>query len=368
MARNSGRSMGLLHTHPAGAGAFSITDDRAETQLADFMQARSGGLAIFALVLCQGILLARAFGTKSLLPVRVVGSTVRGLEDPGENPGSAERFDRQVRAFGANGQQVLNRMSVAIVGLGGTGSVLAQQLAHLGVRRFVLVDPDVVETTNLNRVVGASENSVGSKKVDVSNSLIANIAPSAEVVTISTSVITETARKHLCQADCVFLCTDSHTSRAFVSELAYQYMIPAIDVGVSVSASSETVSAITGRTQMIGPGLPCLLCCNAVHSHRIREELMSPAQRAADPYFIGDAVKQPAVISINSTMVSLAVTMFLSAFTGVPSKARWLTYDGIGGAVRPLATSSDPDCAVCGTHGVLALGDSRKLSFVPNHS
>jgi molybdopterin/thiamine biosynthesis adenylyltransferase len=364
IARASGRSIGLLHTHPIGADAFSVKDDQTETRLLDFMRGRIGDNAAFAFVLCDGVLLARVFGTKSLLPVRVVGSSVSMSKSAHTNADSLQRFDRQVRAFGRDGQDILNGIRVAVVGLGGTGSVTAQQLAHLGVRRFVLIDSDVVESTNLNRIVGANDRSVGRLKVDVCKEMIQNIAPSADVVSVPKSAISDSARAQLCQSDCIFICTDSHTSRAFIAELAYQYMLPAIDVGVSISAQAGIVSAITGRAQMVGPGLPCLLCCNAVHSQRIREELMTPAQRAADPYFIGDSVKQPAVVSINSTVVSLAVTMFLSAFVGLPSKARWLSYDGIAGTTRPLATSSDPGCAVCGPKGVVALGDSSRLSFI----
>lgn len=365
-ARSRGVSLGVLHTHPPGALFFSNTDDHAEQTLAHFMAERSGGLPTFAFVLCEGTLLARVFGTSTVLPVRVVGSNVFVTETKRDLEPLMDKFDRQIRAFGVEGQRLLNQMSIAIVGLGGTGSVLAQQLAHLGLGSFFLIDADTVEETNLNRIVGSTHSSVGVPKVEVSAKLVAAINPGAKVNCLVASVITDEARTLLCQADCIFVCTDSHTSRAFVAELAYQYLIPAIDVGVSISATAGIVSAITGRTQMIGPGMPCLLCCNALNANRIREELMSTEQRAADPYFIGDTVKQPAVISINSTVVSLAVTMFLSAFTGIPAKARWLSYDGISGTVRPLATSPDPDCGVCGVDGVVALGDSRKLTLIPN--
>lgn len=363
-ARTKGMALGVLHTHPSGTHFFSKADDLAEQKLLNFMAERNGGLPTFAFVLCEGRLLARVFGTFDLLPIRVVGPRIVEFNAELQEEPPHERFDRQTRAFGIDGQRVLNRTAVAIVGLGGTGSVLAQQLAHLGVRKFLLIDADVVEESNLNRVVGTTPESVGQYKVDVSAGLISAINPAADITRQAISVMTEEAKALLCNADCIFICTDSHTSRAFVSEFSYQYLVPAVDVGVSVSATAGIVNAITGRTQMIGPGMPCLLCCNALNANRIRQELMTPAQRAADPYFIGDAVKQPAVISINSTMVSLAVSMFLSAFTGVPANARWLSYDGMSGTTRPLATSPDPDCEVCGADGVVAAGDSRTLTLI----
>ena len=53
-----------------------------------------------------------------------------------------ERYDRQVRLFGVDGQHSIASSSVGIVGLGGLGSHVAQQLAHLGVVSYILVDSD----------------------------------------------------------------------------------------------------------------------------------------------------------------------------------------------------------------------------------
>ena len=65
------------------------------------------------------------------------------------------RLDRQ-SFLGATSEQKLAGLTMGLVGLGGGGSHVAQQLAHLGIGRFVLVDPDVVEETNLNRLVGGT--------------------------------------------------------------------------------------------------------------------------------------------------------------------------------------------------------------------
>jgi molybdopterin-synthase adenylyltransferase len=273
-------------------------------------------------------------------------------------------FDRQVRAFGAEGQATLHRMTVAVVGLGGTGSLVAQQLAHLGVGRLTFIDDDVIEATNLNRVVGTTPESVGTSKVEVAQALVQRIRPATTVRALQASVMTPEARDLLCQANCVMVCTDSHASRAFVNELAYQYLVPVIDMGVSISASEGQVTAVGGRTQMVGPGLPCLWCTNAISTRAVREELQSPAERVADPYFQGQGVCQPAVISLNSTMASLAVTMLLGVFTGVPTEPRHQTYDALRGTVRTFAFRGQAGCGICGHDGVTALGDHRSLSLL----
>lgn len=66
--------------------------------------------------------------------------------------------------FGARGQAVLREMAVAVVGAGGGGSLLVQMLGHLGIGRIVVIDYDVVDETNLSRIVGAGPGDVGRLK------------------------------------------------------------------------------------------------------------------------------------------------------------------------------------------------------------
>jgi molybdopterin/thiamine biosynthesis adenylyltransferase len=363
-ARATGRSLAFVHTHPSDFPDFSMSDDETERGLSDFLRERNPEGHSFSIVLCDGIPVARCFGTEERVSIRSVGEKVSTFQDSPEALRASNRYDRQVRAFGEEGQAVLRNLSIAIVGLGGTGSVAAQQLGHLGVGRFVLVDPDLLEDTNLNRVVGTSDVSVGQGKVRIAAALIREINPDTEVHAYKGSAMDPAAIELLQSVNAIFICTDSHVSRAHLSEFSYQYLIPAFDIGVSINARDGVVGAITGRAQMLGPGLPCLTCSNALDPKRIREELMTPEQRAADPYFNEGGVSQPAVISINSAMVSMAVTMFLGAFTAIPVRARWQSYDALSGTVRLLSAKSDVECTICGRAGVVGTGDSRKLTLV----
>jgi molybdopterin-synthase adenylyltransferase len=77
-------------------------------------------------------------------------------------------FTRQTLALGAHGQAALRRLRVGVIGLGGIGSLVSLQLAHLGVGALVLIDGDLVEASNLSRIAGATKDDVGrSHKVDV---------------------------------------------------------------------------------------------------------------------------------------------------------------------------------------------------------
>jgi molybdopterin-synthase adenylyltransferase len=112
---------------------------------------------------------------------------------------------------------------------------------------------------------------------------------------------------------------------------------------------------------MLAPGLPCLACTGALDGDQIRREMMSPDQRAADPYIVGAHEPQPAVMSLNSTVSSLAATMFMAAVTAVPAHARFQLYDGVRGTVRPTSANVHDRCIVCSREGAFAKGLSWPL-------
>jgi hypothetical protein len=245
-------------------------------------------------------------------------------------------------------------MRVGIVGLGGTGPIVLEQLAHLGVRRFLLMDPDVVEPTNLNRLVGATGADVGKPKVEVAATYAKRINPSADIETRRGSVLLAREAEELVATDFVFGCTDSQGSRAVLNQFAYQYLVPVIDMGVAIVIAGGRVSHIAGRTQMLAPGLGCLVCGDLLNPEAVRVDLLTDFERAADPYVVGVHEPAAAVVSLNATVASMAVTMFLAAALSVPSQARLLNYNGVTGASRPATISPHPTCIACSRSGALA--------------
>jgi molybdopterin/thiamine biosynthesis adenylyltransferase len=274
-----------------------------------------------------------------------------------------QAHDRQIRTFGEEGQRILGKLNVAVIGAGGTGSVTVQQLVHLGVSQFLLIDPDVVEETNLNRLVGATPRDVGNTpKVEVAARTIRSVRPNAKVVSIRGDVTEEGIAKRLRDVDFIFCCTDSHASRHLINQLSYQYLIPAIDVGVAINRARDDLVQMAGRVTMLGPGLPCLWCAEQLDPNQVRRDLMNAEQREADPYIIGfSGIVQPSVISLNSTVASLAVTMFLSAVVGVPSSGRYVVYDGNRSRVTTLSVDVNLECNFCSTLSSAGEGDAYPL-------
>lgn len=360
-ARAAGAGVFLAHTHPGGQTleGFSNVDDDGEIPLARYFERRLPNVKHFAAVFTSAGVYARSLGHLSRVPVAGVGRVLE-IATP-EADLNREKFDRQVRAFGVDGQLILESLKIAVVGLGGTGSVVAQQLAHLGVRDFVLIDPDSVEITNLNRLVGSVPSDIGAPKVMVAARHIKSINPTASCLEVIGDILDEEFGSLLTDVDFIFGCTDSMASRAFLNQLAYQHLIPCIDIGVGIGASGGAISYITGRTQMLSPGLPCLVCTDKLDAEQIRRELLTEEQLKQDPYVVGEKIPQPAVISLNSTMSSAAITMFLAAVTAIPSESRMVIYDAIRGSLRPAAMDPRPRCIVCSYEGGFARGNTWQL-------
>ncbi|MGY4485578.1 hypothetical protein ACVWWR_004769 [Bradyrhizobium sp. LM3.2] len=215
--------MVIMHTHPFESGhpRFSQVDDEGEVALADYLRRRAPAGDHLTLVPGPGGCRARRIGTTEEVPTWEVGERLVLLSQGGAAEPDQARYDRQVRAFGADGQRAISLLKVGVIGLGGTGSVLIQQLARLGVRDYVLIDPDAVESTNLNRLAGVGAADVGAAKIAVAEREIRACSPKARVHGVRADVVDQSSADELTGVDFIFLCTDSHASRAIVCQLAY---------------------------------------------------------------------------------------------------------------------------------------------------
>lgn len=363
-AREANLSLVYVHTHPAGLPArFSEIDDDTERRLLKYLTRRGSGAPHASLLLAAEGIDARMLGTTDPVRVIEVGESLVVELGPEHQPPDADgRFDRQVRAFGADGQHRLSILKLAIVGLGGTGSLTAQQAAHLGVNHFLLVDDDVIEDTNLNRVVGARSRDVGRAKVAVAARMIKAINPKAIVVVIKGDLTTPGVARRVIENDVVFCCTDSQASRHVLNQAAYQYLTPVIDMGVSITVASNGAARFAGHVKLLSPGQPCLWCIKNLNGEQVRRELMTQEQREKDRYVQAEVrVPQPAVISLNGTVASLSMTMLLSVIVGVPAAPRYVLYQGNRARTSDTGCEVEPGCPFCSADAPIATGDMTPL-------
>src|SRR5690606_14458451 len=115
---------------------------------------------------------------------------------------------------------------------GGTGSMVAMQLAHLGVGKLIFVDGDRVERTNVSRIIGSGIEDAknAASKVDVAVRYARNLNLPIVVKPIQ-EFLTQASLRELASCDVIFSCVDRHQPRALLNRLAYDLAIPVIDIG-----------------------------------------------------------------------------------------------------------------------------------------
>lgn len=122
----------------------------------------------------------------------------------------------------------LERSSVAVFGLGGVGSYVAEALARGGVGRLILVDKDVVDPTNINRQLCATTSTVGLAKAEVMARRIQDIAPSCRVETHTVFYRPPEGTGLIAQCDYVADAIDTVSSKLSLVQEAREKNIPII--------------------------------------------------------------------------------------------------------------------------------------------
>lgn len=265
------------------------------------------------------------------------------------------RFDRQLALFAKEGQEKIEGTIVAIIGAGGTGSHVIQQLAHLGVRQFSIVDADVVSKSNLNRLIGATEADVPAKtpKVDVAHRLISSIRSAAIATPVPATLISTDGYHAVVSADFVFGCVDSDGVRLILTELCSAYEKPYLDLATEVERDQHGVQ-FGGRTLLSHAGRMCLLCKNELNQAEITRDLSTPEQRAERdrnygvPRSLLDR-RGPSVVALNGLLASAAVIEFMAFVTRLRAPKEHLTYDGRQGILKHNRDPLPADCYYCRT-------------------
>jgi len=186
-------------------------------------------------------------GTRSTLAEVIVpgGNLLRLRPVPARTTTPDPRHDRQARLFGDLGQETFRRLRVAVVGVGGVGSILVELLARLGVGHLVLIDADIVDKTNLPRLVAAEPDDIGKLKTEVAARNARRANPDIQLTIFNTRVEHPDARRALTGCDWIFLAADSHAARYWVNATVNQHLIPATQAGVKIPVADD------GRVGMI---------------------------------------------------------------------------------------------------------------------
>jgi hypothetical protein len=403
------KDLGLVylaaHNH-AGDGqvAFSRSDldshERGYPTLLNVNSEAVGGLVLSRQAVAGDIWLPGGARTNSVL-TSVVGDSLERRTKSGALPvgrhvsgpaiGDAN-FVRQALIFGSAGQELLGKLRVGIVGAGGVGMLIAQALGRLGVGEFVIADPDHISSSNLprlpearlrdangwlgNGLVGRIGSRLGmsrpTSKVSLARRIIARANPHAHVQTIRADIADDPVARQLRSCDFIFLAADTMLARDVVNQIAYQYLIPTLQVGskVVLNPADGSVTDVFGVVRSLGAAAGCLRCNGLVNVAKLTEEAVATEEQRRNQRYIDDPeVNVPSVITINAMSVGWAVNDFMHYATGLgrPSTGFRVLRSRpvIPGGLQLTLQEPDvnPDCHICSSqfYSALSRGDAVEL-------
>jgi molybdopterin/thiamine biosynthesis adenylyltransferase len=368
----------VVHNHSNDALKYSIIDDENEPKLFKGIFNRNGiGKPHASLVITRNGNIFGRIWTKTLTSqdfylVRIFGENF-GLHYADKFSSIPnEIFHRQQIAFGNALNNNLSKLTVGIVGCGATGSATASLLSRLGIRKLLLIDDDVVDRTNLNRLHGstASDADAGRNKVEVVRDFVAGSGVGTRVRIIKDWVGSEQSRLALRSCDVIFGCTDDNSGRIFLNRYAHFYLTPVFDMGIVIEpdqTDNQKLKCLQGRVTVIITGNNCLLCQGIVDPTIAAEEDLKRSdprgfeRRKEEGYVVGSGNPSPSVVTFTTEISCVAVNELLNRIIKFkklgPQNNLMRFFDQ--GIDRKPGGKRRPDCPLCDSENFWGKGDIK---------
>lgn len=304
----------MFHSHPLSDQrvGFSLYDDHQEPQLFANLREMAPDTQLVSVVAGKRTQGGRVWtgreSPQALGRLVTVGETLGfhtlsgGPELPPPPP--AAIFDRALALTGAGALARLSKMTIAVVGASGTGSLVCELLARAGCKNLIVIDHDVTGGVNLNRILYSTQRDADARlpKVEVLQRGIKGLGLGCRVEAINGNILDSKVLARLREADVIFGCVDKAYPRLLLSQFAYLYLRPYIDVGAEIGANVQGIVALNARTNYVAPGRPCLMCTGLVKPRQLHFESLGSEerQRVARQGYSDDLIlDQPAVMDLN---------------------------------------------------------------------
>lgn len=321
-----------VHSHPTGHAAFSPTDDDGDARLLPMIRGwveadvAHGSVVMLPDGQMFGRVLCSHGEMKPINCISVAGEDLHfWYADAGDADLPADFTASHAQVFGEGTIERLQRLSIGVVGVSGTGSLVIEQLQRLGVGELVIVDDDHMEERNVNRVLNSTMQDVDAKrfKVDVQADAVERTALGTRIIRINQNLWNPEVVRAVAQCDVLFGCMDSIDGRFLLNTLANYYTLPYFDIGVRLQAVSTgprkgRISEVCGTVHYLRPGRSSLMSRGLFTMNEVRAAGLlrndpdAHEQQVKDGYIKGATVQRPAVISVNMFASSLAVIEFLA--------------------------------------------------------
>lgn len=355
-AEKEGLSIILIHSHPGGYFAFSETDDESDRlAIGNIFAGWSGDTPTAghgsAIMIGSGHIRARFYNTG--LESHPVGRViVAGNDISIWRP--SDPVAPPPMAFGSGMTEHLGKLHACVVGVSGTGSIISEQAARMGFGKLTLVDFDKVEHKNLNRILNSSRADADQsrRKVEMFAEAVTRFRPDLPVAVVPQNIFSHEAVVAAAQADILFSCVDSSEGRQIVDLIARAFMIPLIDMGVTIPtrrlpSGDPAIVEVMGRIDYVQP-LGATLADREVYTPAsLRAEYLARtdpetfASEQQEGYIKGTQEEAPSVIALNMRAASAAMLECIARL--FPFR-----HDGNAEYARTLFALADGDEDHCG--------------------
>lgn len=350
-----------LHSHPDGTPDFSSYDDKHEAALHGWLNQQGQPLLLSLVCARDAMPRARLWHGHGHERCRVrIG--LQTIFSPEESASTLPALDRQ-RAFGKHFTDAVADLSVGIVGLGGVGMPVAEQLARSGFQRFVFMDPDKVEVVNLNRLSGLRCRDVGRFKTDVATAAVKracnSVGTAAWVRTCRADINTASKQQRalLGRCDLILALTDDELSRICCLTLALEHGAEYLQAGVRIGQNADTGTIDSIKTEVTGAetGRYCPICSGRLDpgqaSIEARRYIGGEVYAAAKAGGYIPEEPAPSVMSLNAIAAGALVLEIQKRVAGLEAvdlmQQDWLTGDFLH--IQDIEEClSDDKCAICG--------------------
>ncbi|MCA0454053.1 MAG: ThiF family adenylyltransferase [Chloroflexi bacterium] len=318
-----------VHSHPGGYEHFSDVDDGGDQRFIPAIQSwvEKNVYHGSVIMLPSGRMFGRYLTMQGdFCPydkIGLVGDDI--VYWTSEDMNSSDEFAASHRQlFGEETFSRLRSLTIAVVGCSGTGSPVIEQLTRLGVGELVLVDDDVVEIRNLNRILNTRLSDAAAKhpKTDVLSDAVTRIGLGTKVQSIDLNLWSPEAIRSVAECDVIFGCMDTVDGRYLLNSLATYYCIPYFDLGVRIVANNSDenygdIIEICGSVHYLKPGHSLMsrqvfTMSDVSAAGLARTDPGAYKRDLQDGYIRGIPVHRPAVISLNMTVAGLAVNELLA--------------------------------------------------------
>lgn len=376
-AAAKGLSVIKVHSHPAGYGQFSPTDDVSDRQLLPMVRGwvEADVPHGSAVMLPDGSMFGRFMDVTgefhALTSINVASDDLPFWYSDSGRSKIPDFAASHAQVFDQGTIERLQRLSIAVIGASGTGSPVIEQLMRLGVGELVIVDDDKIENRNINRILNSTIDDTkdgGRLKVDVIGDAIERTGLNTKVIRLPLNLWDTNVIEAVAQCDIVFGCMDTIDGRYLLNAMSTYYIIPYFDIGVRLDAvrngaNKGRIREVCGTINYLMPGRSSLVSRglfsmkNVADAGLRRNDPKAFEQHLKDGYIRGITGHRPAVISVNMLAASLAVNEFLARLHPFREESN-AVFSSVTFSLASMEIITDPDEGICEIlGGKVGLGD-----------